>query len=287
MRVVVFVRFDEDHESSASRAYVDGVLGAGGLRTEARTWLLDDELLKRRDALFALAAVPCDEWLAKRRARLGTEGDVLEAVRARAAWHDAVLLTLPVDRLILRNPTDDEAFLDDVSSTTGVALGPRAPRPRRAEPFLATSAAVRSRALAAASLGPRSSPADRAARRRAVFICESRVVVAAAPDAEGAVRRRTGAPAFSSRRPKAASAPRPRWVSRRASPPRGGSSARPATRFGPRTGARGSTSSCRRCASTPWRYQKWRRSPSRRAWAASTSTSSSTRRPPTASGARS
>ena len=74
--------------------------------------------------LWAVAAVPCDAWVAARRRRVGDEPvDATAAVaRSRAAWHRAVLETLPPDRVTLRDPADDEAFLDLVAGAAGLAL---------------------------------------------------------------------------------------------------------------------------------------------------------------------
>ena len=175
IRVVAHLRFDDDHELPASRAYIDGVLGRGGLRSEDATAGTIGALAaaaRRRDVLWAVAAVPCDAWVAARRRRVGDEPvDATAAVaRSRAAWHRAVLETLPPDRVTLRDPADDEAFLDLVAGAAGLALGGRAPRGRTLRAANDNPAVVRSHVLAAVTLGPDATAADRTAHGAACLL---------------------------------------------------------------------------------------------------------------------
>ena len=175
IRVVAHLRFDDDHELPASRAYIDGVLGRGGLRSEDATAGTIGALAaaaRRRDVLWAVAAVPCDAWVAARRRRVGDEPvDATAAVaRSRAAWHRAVLETLPPDRVTLRDPADDEAFLDLVAGAAGLALGGRAPRGRTLRAANDNPAGVRSHVLAAVTLGLDATAADRTAHGAACLL---------------------------------------------------------------------------------------------------------------------
>ena len=245
IRVVAHLRFDDDHELPASRAYIDGVLGRGSLRSGTRRPARSARW-RGGAARRALGGRSRAVRRGARAARVGDEPVDATAAVAQAAPRGIARCSKRCRRTASHpGPADDEAFLVS-SPRRPAALGGRAPRGRTCAPPRQSGRRP----------VPRARGGDARCRRPRTTAHGAACLLLPAD------------PAFAARARRDRGAPPKRWVERAT-----GDTVRP------RTGARASTSSCQPCASTRSPSRASRRLLRPRACRSSRSSSSSTSPP--------